>query len=97
MTCCGERRRALTQSLAKPVTAATPQVISKSAVSARPPQRPTEATYAPVLLRYIGNSNVVVRGHVTNRPYAFATRGSVVSVDARDAAILFRSSAFQRA
>jgi hypothetical protein len=97
MTCCGERRRALTQSLAKPVIAATPQVISKGTVSARPPQKPNEPTTAPVLLRYVGNSNIRVRGHVTNRLYAFAARGLVVSVDARDAAILLRSSAFQRA
>jgi hypothetical protein len=97
MPCCGERRRSLSQSLAKPVPLAAPPVGSKNTVSVKLPQRPVEAAYAPVLLRYVGKTNIVVRGQVTNKPYAFPAGGSVVPVDARDAVILLRSNVFHRA
>jgi hypothetical protein len=95
MPCCGERRRSLAQSLARPVKPAVQAVASKSAVNVR--QGSMQAASAPLLVHYVGNASVVVRGPVTNKPYAFSARGSAMPVDPRDAVILLRSNMFLRA
>ena len=66
MACCGDRRRALYQPK-KPMPA-TARVVYRRGVPNPPAQRPAEAATAPMLLRYIGNANTVVRGPVTGLP-----------------------------
>ena len=60
------------------------------------PQTQTQSAVAPMLLRYAGSARVVFAGPVTGKPYAFSGRGSMQSVDARDAVQMLRLSEFER-
>jgi hypothetical protein len=92
MSCCGDKRRALAQSYARPAPA------QKSTVAA-PPSASTGplAAHAPVLLRYLGRGDIVTRGPVTNKPYAFSAARPVQPVEASDAPLLLRDAKFRRA
>jgi len=96
MTCCGDRRRALTQSFVRPAPAPAPKPAAAPATSPSPAPSAMSA-HAPVLVRYAGRDDIVARGPVTNRPYAFSSARPVQSVDARDAPVLLRSAMFRRA
>ena len=63
MSCCGDRRRAVAQSYARPAPAQKPAVAPPPSASAGP-----LAAHAPVLLRYLGRGDIVARGPVTNKP-----------------------------
>jgi hypothetical protein len=49
-----------------------------------------------MLLRYAGSERVVFAGPVTGKPYAFSGKGSMQSVDVRDAVQMLRMSKFER-
>lgn len=95
MSCCGDRRRSLSKLHAKPVQVPD-RVFSSQSIAYASPQGQVRAATAPMFVRYAGNASVVVRGPVTNRQYSFQRRGSVQSVDARDAMILLRDERFNR-
>ena len=95
MSCCGERRRSLSNPPARRVQTMARVVDSQSAPYS-PPQRRLEAATAPMFVRFVGSGNVVVRGPVTNRQYSFSGRGSLQSIDSRDAIILLRDKRFDR-
>jgi hypothetical protein len=99
--CCG-RRRAAWQSSSVPSRAAT----SAAAVSAGPPAgsrpRQTHGARAPtpssaVRLEYTEAAPIRVWGPATGQPYDFSGADRVHAMDARDAAVLARSSLFRRA
>ena len=98
MSCCGDRRRALTQSLARPAPAPgqKPAVAAKTAPGG-PAHGAASAANAPVLVRYLGGADIVAHGQTTKNSYAFSRARPVRPVDARDALILLRSKAFARA
>ena len=105
MACCGDRRRSLSQPPARATPAPAPVVRTQNVASRQPPiqqppiqqpQRQTQAAIAPILLRYSGNTNAVFAGPVTGRRYAFSGRGSMQSVDARDAVQLLRRQDFDK-
>jgi hypothetical protein len=94
MSCCGKQRGSLYQQTRKSAapTARAPYAARGAANS--PPQRPTEAASAPILLQYVGNADVVVHGPVTKRSYAFSRGASVQPIDPRDAVVLLRDKRF---
>jgi hypothetical protein len=49
------------------------------------------------MLRYLGQSGIVVRGPATGQQYAFSTADPVRAVDPRDAAVLLRTNYFRQA
>ena len=80
MSCCGERRLALTSSM-----------VRQPPPNPLPPTRPAQTQVA-----YKGDSSIVVRGQVTGTAYLFGPRGAALLVDTRDAPALLRSGAFER-
>jgi hypothetical protein len=98
MSCCGDRRRTLTQSPARPAQPSAPKpTVARTIASASPALGASSAAHAPVLLRYAGGADIVARGPVTNKAYAFSNVRPIQPVDARDAPILLRSPVFGRA
>jgi hypothetical protein len=92
MSCCGDRRRALAQSYASAMPAQKPAVATTPSASAG-----ALAAHAPILLRYLGRGEIVTRGPVTNKPYAFSATHPVQPVEASDAPLMLRESKYRRA
>ena len=85
MSCCGQRRRALSSS---PQAAATP--ISRAAM-------PTSGHVAGgVALRYRGLGPYTMRSPRTGRLYACGGTGASLQVDAADVDVLLRTRLFTR-
>ena len=80
MSCCGDRRLALTTSMTR-----------QSPPNPTPPMQPSSTS-----VEYRGDSSLVVRGQVTGTTYLFGPRGAALLVDTRDVAALLRSGAFER-
>jgi hypothetical protein len=57
----------------------------------------TREPFPAVVLDYLEGRSIRVRGPVTGRAYAFSEAQPSQPVDARDAAVLSRGSAFRRA
>ena len=89
MPCCGSQRQALSRSFRKSIPPPPLPPVSRGSIRA-----PADAASAPMLIRYVGNATVVVRGPATNRQYAFPHGGSIQPVDARDAVVLLRDKRF---
>lgn len=102
MACCGERRRSLFQPTTRPSPAPAPAPVVRVQDPAtrqpatQQPQRQTHTAVAPMLLRYSAKASVVFSGPVTGKRYAFSGRGSMQSVDARDAVQMLRLSEFEK-
>ena len=83
MCCCGGKRAA--------VRAAFHQ-------SPNPTGNGTAAALTnPVALLLTSGPSLVTRGPVTGLTYTFASHGTAVNVDARDARVMIAGGAFQRA
>jgi hypothetical protein len=100
---CGKKAqvapRSSSNGIARPMPAARP---SPSA-AARPPAVAPLATsrmarqgalQAALIIRYLGDVPITVRGVATGALYRFAARGQVVSVDRRDTGALLATRQF---
>jgi hypothetical protein len=99
--CCGRRRAAWRSALLPSRTAAssTP-VASGSSARNRLGQTqgaPAKALSSAVMLEYTEVAPIRVWGAATGQPYDFSGAHPVHAMDARDAAVLARSSLFRRA
>jgi hypothetical protein len=82
--------------VSRPPSTQQPQRQAQQPQRQAQPQRPTQSALAPMLLRYAGSERVVFAGPVTGKPYAFSGKGSMQSVDVRDAVQMLRMSKFER-
>jgi hypothetical protein len=93
MGCCGKSRNNLSVMRAAKVPAATPGSgaaprFSSNIISIN--------GAAPLQLRYLGPSDVVVRGPLTGKSYTFTQTQPVHTVDRRDAVMLLRTRHFRQ-
>jgi hypothetical protein len=86
MSCCGQRRRALSSS---PQAAASP--VSRVAIQTGGP------VIGGVVLRYRGLGAYTMRSQKTGRLYACGGSGASLQVDAADVDALLRTRLFTRA
>jgi len=95
MGCCGKARANLGVSRAAMARTMPPAsgAGGTTAVTMRP--RALAAGDGALGLRYVGQSDIVVRGPLTGKSYAFSQRDPVSSVDRRDAEILLRTRYFR--
>ena len=97
--CCGSRRSAWRSANPAPVAAARRPASGAIAPANSGPasQAPTtiRGPFPSVVLDYLEDLAVRVRGPVTGQRYDFSPAQPSQVVDARDAAILTRSSAFR--
>jgi hypothetical protein len=98
MGCCGKARANLSVSRGAITPAQTPvSGASRQAGLSQPVLRQPGAGEQPLMLRYLGQSGIVVRGAATGRQYAFSAADPVRCVNLRDAAVLLRTSYFRQA
>lgn len=97
--CCGSRRAAWRASA--PATTSSLRPAAPPAASTRPPSGAGPAAprgaFPTAPLRYNAADEVQVRGPVTGRAYKFTPAEPVQRVDARDAVVFVRSTAFRPA
>jgi hypothetical protein len=95
MGCCGKARANLSVSRAA-IPRAFPSASRASGTPAGtiPAQSPAASARA-LNLRYVGPSEIVVRGPLTGRSYAFSQDDPFRSVDRRDAEMLLRTRYFR--
>lgn len=84
MTCCGSKRAQAARSF--PTRRNTP-----------PPFTPPAPKLNAISIRYTGERGLSLRGSSSGRVYVFATHGTTLEIDPRDAEILLRIRAFERA
>lgn len=100
MGCCGKARANLSVSRAA-MGRAVPPASSAGASSAGGasggvmPAKALAAAGGALQLRYTGPSDVVVRGPLTGKSYAFSQADPVRTVDRRDAETLMRTHYFR--
>jgi hypothetical protein len=100
MGCCGKARANLSVSRAA-MGRAVPPASSAGASSAGAasggvmPAKALAAAGGALQLRYTGPSDVVVRGPLTGKSYAFSQADPVRTVDRRDAETLMRTHYFR--
>lgn len=100
MGCCGKARANLSVSRAA-MGRAVPPASSAGASSAGGasggvmPAKALAAAGGALQLRYTGPSDVVVRGPLTGKSYAFSQADPVRTVDRRDAETLLRTHYFR--
>lgn len=100
MGCCGKARANLSVSRAA-MGRAVPPASSAGASSAGAasggvmPAKALAAAGGALQLRYTGPSDVVVRGPLTGKSYAFSQADPVRTVDRRDAETLLRTHYFR--
>jgi hypothetical protein len=92
MGCCGQGRSA-------PVRQVTAS--PRKAIGVWQQPNPAVATAATLpsgtaRLRFVRQDNILVRGPITGRQYAFSGATPIQQVDVRDAASLLRTSWFRR-
>ena len=97
--CCGSRRsawRAASASATRSTTSPTARQAFAAAVATAPGPVSGRSAFPAVSLQYAETPEIRVRGAVTGRAYRFSGAEPVQAVDARDAAVLLRNSAFRR-
>ena len=80
MSCCGQRRQALTATFAREA----------------PPKPASPVRSESIRLGYLGESPLIVRGSYTNTTYVFGQSGDGLMVDSRDVPVLLASGQFER-
>ena len=100
--CCGSRRAAWRSAVASPRQASEGfrRASSEGPAPAGPGASHTPAARGPfpsVVLDYLASPPIRVRGPVTGQAYAFSESQPSQAVDARDAAVLVRNTAFRQA
>lgn len=73
------------------------RTITKSATTTPSPPASSKPVSPYASFQYIGGSGLTVQGPVSKRLYRFAAPGSIVAVDARDAASMMRVALLRRA
>ena len=91
--CCGSKRSAWRAASVQSVPQRPAAPVDKAPVSPVGGRR----SFREVLLRYRESAPIRVWGPVTGLPYDFSAAEPVQAVEARDAAALARSEAFQPA
>ena len=98
--CCGSRRAAWRSGMtASPAPSAQTSPSPSSTPTPAPPPGPPQVQggFATVVLRYDRSAEARLRGPITGRAYRFSGADPVQVVDARDAAIFVRNTAFRLA
>ena len=97
--CCGSRRSAWRSATPAPVAAARRPASGAIAPASSASQAPTtiRGPFPSVVLDYLEDLAVRVRGPVTGQRYDFSPAQPSQAVDARDAVVLTRNSAFRPA
>jgi hypothetical protein len=93
--CCGSRRAAWRSAASAPTRASGRASAIPSTGGSSQIQPTTRGQFPSVLLDYQEGLAIRVRGPVTGQRYDFSPSQPSLAVDARDAAILTRSSAFR--
>jgi hypothetical protein len=95
MGCCGKARANLSVSRAAMGRAVPPASSAGAASGGVMPAKALAAAGGALQLRYTGPSDVVVRGPLTGKSYAFSQADPVRTVDRRDAETLLRTHYFR--
>jgi hypothetical protein len=97
--CCGSRRSAWRSASPAPVAAArrpaSSAIAPASSRAASQTPTTTRGPFPSVVLDYLEDLAIHVRGPVTGQRYDFSPAQPSQAVDARDAVVLTRSSAFR--
>ena len=91
MPCCGQKRAALQAELARARRQQNPD-----SIPAPPVETPRAGVTQEVLLRYLGNDAIALRGPHTGRAYRFAGTGATTIVQPQDVVALLRTQLFAR-
>jgi hypothetical protein len=92
MGCCGKARANLSVSRSALSTGSSSRSPQANGIGSRA----ITAGAGAMQIRYLGRSDIVVRGPLTGRAYAFSPADPVHPVDRRDADILLRTSFFRQ-
>jgi len=94
MSCCGQKRAALARSATARTSIQPYSQVSSQALPAQTAPQPIEASTVP--LRYLGATQLVLRGTHTGNSYYFEKAGIVIAIDASDVDALLNSQLFVR-
>ena len=96
MGCCGKARANLSVSRAAHAHPLSTSSHSTNPLASGMGSKAITAGAGAMPIRYLGRSDIVVRGPLTGRAYAFSPTDPVHPVDRRDADILLRTSFFRQ-
>jgi hypothetical protein len=96
---CGKKAPVAARSSSNGVARPTPAARPSPSAAPRPPAVAPRATaqaalQGALIIRYLGDVPITVRGVSTGALYRFATRGQIVSVDRRDTGALLATRQF---
>lgn len=97
--CCGQKRAALRNNPPPAARTSNPDAAPSGPQSVRPvPSAGTTKPAPPghVILHYVGDAPLSVRGPVSGRVYNFSSASQTKAVDGRDAIILLRILSLRR-